>query len=427
MHKTANQIFRLRNLVAMKQEKVTSTPEKKRFRLGLLPKIVIAILLGIGAGYIFPLWATRIFVTFNQLFSEFLGFCIPLIIVGFVAPAIADIGSKAGKMLIFTALLAYVATLFAGGISYLTGAWLFPSMITAAPDTFAPESGAEIAPFFSVSIPAIMSVMTSLVTAFILGLGASRLKTDTTRRLLGEFREIVNMVIKRVIIPLLPVYIFGIFLSMTVSGQVATVLGTFAKIIAVIFCLHVFILVLQYCIAALFSTGKESRNPLKLLWTMMPAYFTALGTQSSAATIPVTLERTVKMGVDRDVAGFTVPLCATIHMSGSTLKLVACALALMILKGMPYSPDMFMSFIAMLGITIIAAPGVPGGAVMASLGLLSSILGFSETDNALMIALYIAMDSFGTACNVTGDGALSIIVNRFFGGKKEHKANQAEA
>lgn len=403
----------------MKEEKVTTSPKKNRFKIGLLPKIIIAIALGIAAGHFFPLWSTRIFVTFNQLFSEFLGFCIPLIIVGFVAPAIADIGSKAGKMLIFTAILAYGATLLAGGISYLTGAWLFPSMINADPDVFAPDEAANIEPFFKVSIPAIMSVMTALVTAFILGLGASRLKTDAIRNLLGEFREIVNMVIKRAVIPLLPVYIFGIFLSMTVSGQVATVLGTFAKIILVIFCLHIFILLLQYTIAAFFSVGKESKNPLKLLWTMMPAYFTALGTQSSAATIPVTLERTVKMGVDKDVAGFTVPLCATIHMSGSTLKLVACALALMILKEMPYTPDMFMGFIAMLGITIIAAPGVPGGAVMASLGLLSSILGFSEADNALMIALYIAMDSFGTACNVTGDGALSIIVNRFFGKKKE--------
>ena len=182
-----------------------------------------------------------------------------------------------------------------------------------------------------------------------------------------------------------------------------------------IFALHIFLLLLQYTIASFFS--RHGRNPLKLLWTMMPAYFTALGTQSSAATIPVTLRQTVAMGVSEPVAGFTVPLCATIHMSGSVLKLVACSLALMITNGMPYDLGMFSYFIAMLAITIVAAPGVPGGAVMASLGLLSSILGFTEADNALMIALYIAMDSFGTACNVTGDGALSIIVDRFFGKK----------
>ncbi|MDE6282579.1 MAG: dicarboxylate/amino acid:cation symporter [Muribaculaceae bacterium] len=382
---------------------------------GLLPKIILAILLGIGCGYFLPLWGARIFATFNLIFSEFLGFCIPLIIIGFVAPAIADIGARAGRMLVATALLAYLATLCAGLLSYGVGQLTFPRMIM--PDSYlAVEASGEnsVTPFFTISIPPIMSVMTALVISFILGIGASRLKGDVIRKGLDEFRIIVDMVIRRAIVPLLPLYIFGIFLNMTVTGEVAVVLGAFMKIILVIFGLHIFLLIAQYSVAALFANDGISRNPLKLLGTMMPAYFTALGTQSSAATIPVTLERTVKMGVDKDVAGFTVPLCATIHMSGSCLKLVACAMALMLLKGIPYDFGMFMGFIAMLGITIVAAPGVPGGAVMASLGLLSSILGFTETDNALMIALYIAMDSFGTACNVTGDGAISIIINRFF-------------
>lgn len=176
-------------------------------------------------------------------------------------------------------------------------------------------------------------------------------------------------------------------------------------------------LVLQYCIAALFSR----RNPFKSLWTMLPAYATALGTQSSAATIPVTLERTIRMGVSRDTAGFVVPLCATIHMSGSTLKIVCCAVAIMLVKGMPFDAMMFAGFISMLAITIVAAPGVPGGAIMASLGLLTSLLGFSEADNAMMIALYIAMDSFGTACNITGDGAIAQIVDSLFAPKSAHK------
>lgn len=388
--------------------------ENGKFRVGLLPRIIVAIGLGIGCGYFLPMWATRFFATFNQIFSEFLGFCIPLIIIGFVAPAIADIGSKAGRMLVATALLAYVATLCSGMLSFGAGLLFFPGMIQ--PEMYA-ETGTGsvvIEPYFTVAIPPLMSVMTALVTAFILGLGASRLTTDVIRNGLGEFRRIVDMVIRRVIIPLLPVYIFGIFLGMTAAGEVGVVLSAFMKIILVIFGLHVFLLVTQYAVASLFARRPVSHNPFKLLWTMMPAYFTALGTQSSAATIPVTLERTVRMGVDKDVAGFTVPLCATIHMSGSCLKLVACAMALMMLKGMPFDFGMFMGFIAMLGITIVAAPGVPGGAVMASLGLLSSILGFTEADNALMIALYIAMDSFGTACNVTGDGALSVIINRFF-------------
>ncbi len=200
-------------------------------------------------------------------------------------------------------------------------------------------------------------------------------------------------------------------MNMTIAGQVAGILAIFAKIIAIIFALAAVVLILQYCIAAIFVR----RNPFTLLYTMLPAYFTALGTQSSAATIPVTLRQTVKMGVSEDIAGFVIPLCATIHMSGSMLKIVACALALMMMHGMQYDLSMFAGFISLLAITMIAAPGVPGGAIMASLGLLASILGFSENDQALMIALYIAMDSFGTACNVTGDGFIAIIVDRFFG------------
>lgn len=259
-----------------------------------------------------------------------------------------------------------------------------------------------------------MSVMTALVLAFTLGICLAYMKGETMKSLLSEFREIITKTINGVIIPLLPLYIFGIFLNMTVSGQVATVLAAFAKIILVIFAMHIFLLVFQYAIAAL----VVKRNPFKLLYTMLPAYFTALGTQSSAATIPVTLRQTIKMGVSEDVAGFVIPLCATIHMSGSAMKIVACAVALMLMEGIPYDAGMFAGFICMLGISIIAAPGVPGGAIMASLGLLGAMLGFSEADQALMIALYIAMDSFGTACNVTGDGFIALIIDKCFPSKQ---------
>lgn len=387
----------------------------KKLRLGLLPKIAIAILLGILFGMIAPMWAAQTVATFNGLFSQFLGFLIPLIIIGFVTPAIADIGSRAGKLLIVTVLIAYVATYMAGLISYFTGVLTFPSLIGGTQGVAVAESSAAIEPYFTVEIPPMMSVMTSLVLAFMLGLGIAFAKGSVMRGWFDEFRDIVSMTINSVVIPLLPIYIFGIFLNMTVEGQVGVILGTFIKIIAVIFALHVFILVLQYGIAALFSR----QNPFKMLGTMLPAYFTALGTQSSAATIPVTLRQTIKMGVREDIAGFVVPLCATIHMSGSTLKIVACALALLIMHGEPHSLGLFCHFIAMLGITIVAAPGIPGGAIMASLGLLRGILGFDEQMVALMIALYIAMDSFGTACNVTGDGAIAAIINRIFPENKD--------
>lgn len=385
----------------------------KKLKIGLLARIIIAIILGIGAGYLFPDWLARTFITFNSIFSEFLGFIIPLIIIGFVAPAIADIGKRASKMLIATAALAYIATLASGLLSYFTGATLFPSLIESGSLSSEIGDAHNLAPYFSVTIPSLMNVMTALVLAFTLGLGGAQLSTQYLRNVLIDFRDIINLVIAKVIIPLLPLYIFGIFMNMTISGQVGGILMTFISIIAIIFGLHIFILVFQYCIAAIFA----KKNPFKMLGMMMPAYFTALGTQSSAATIPVTLRQTVMMGVKSNVAGFVIPLCATIHMSGSTLKIVACALALMIAGGMEYNFMMFAGFICMLGITMIAAPGVPGGAIMASLGLLSSMLGFSEADNALMIALYIAMDSFGTACNVTGDGAIAQIINRFFAPK----------
>lgn len=384
---------------------------KKLLKLGLLPLIIIAIAAGIGAGFVFPDWLSRVFVTFNGIFSNFLDFVIPLLIVGFVAPAIADIGKGAGKMLVFTALLAYIATICAGLMSYCTSASVFPDLISVDRYIAAGDSATSLAPYFSVDIEPLMSVMTALVLAFVLGLGTANLKTTSLRNGLNDFREVINKVIRYIIIPLLPLFIFGIFLNMTVEGQVGPMLKTFGTIIVVIFIMHVVLLVAQFVIAALFSGA----NPFRSLWTMMPAYFTALGTQSSAATIPVTLRQTVAMGVDKDVAGFVVPLCATIHMSGSTLKIVACALALMITKGYDYDMAMYAGFIAMLAITIVAAPGVPGGAIMAAQGLLTTMLGFSPADNALMISLYIAMDSFGTACNVTGDGALAQIVNRFFG------------
>ena len=385
----------------------------KTIKIGLLGKIIIAIALGVACGNFLPEVIVRIFLTFNGIFSEFLGFIIPMIILGLVAPAIADIGTKAGKMLLVTTLVAYGATLFSGFLSYFTGASLFPSMITPGASMDEIAAAQEVTPFFTIAIPPAMNVMTSLILSFTLGLGIAHLKGNVLKNAFNDFKEVIIMTIQSVILPLLPIYIFGIFLNMTHTGQVMGVLTVFIKIIGIIFVLHIFLLIMQYVIASLIA----GNNPFKALLHMLPAYFTALGTQSSAATIPVTLKQTIKNGVNEDIAGFVIPLCATIHLSGSTLKIVACALALMIMQGMPFDFPMFAGFICMLGITMVAAPGVPGGAIMASLGVLQSMLGFGESEQALMIALYIAMDSFGTACNVTGDGAIALIINKLYGKK----------
>lgn len=381
--------------------------------IGLLARILIAIALGIGLGILTPELPVRIFVTFNSLFSQFLGFLIPLIIVGLVTPAIADIGRSAGRMLLLTVALAYGATILSGFISYGVSQTFFPSLIEQDTALDALNESGGALPFFTISIPEPMNVMTALVAAFTFGIGIAHLSTDSLKRVAADFRDIIIKTIQAVILPLLPVYIFGIFFDMAHSGQVFHVLLVFVKIIGIIFIMHIGLLMLQYVVAGVVA-GK---NPFKLLMNMLPAYFTALGTQSSAATIPVTLRQALKNGVDEDIAGFVIPLCATIHLSGSTLKIVACALALMMMQGMAYDFQQMAGFICMLGVTMVAAPGVPGGAIMASLGILSGMLGFTENDQALMIALYIAMDSFGTACNVTGDGALAVIINRLRGKK----------
>lgn len=383
----------------------------KIIKLPLLARIIIAIALGIGLGLVLPLPAVRVFVTFNSIFSQFIQFLIPLIIIGLITPAISDIGKSAGKLLLLTTIIAYGDTVFSGYFSYFTSAKIFPLLINHGQ---AVEKIAEVKalePFFTINIPPLVDVMSALVTAFTVGLGIAFFGSKTLKAGFDEFKVIVSKTIEVALIPLLPLYIFGIFLEMSHTGQAWHVLNVFIAIIGVIFAMHIFLLVLQYCIAGLIT----HRNPFRLLWNMLPAYFTALGTSSSAVTIPVTLKHTLKNGVSEGIAGFVVPLCATIHLSGSCLKIVACSVALMLMTGMPFDLGMFTGFIFMLGVMMVAAPGVPGGAIMAALGVIQSILGFDAQQQALMIALYITMDSFGTACNVTGDGAIALVVDKING------------
>ena len=386
----------------------------KKMKLGLLPRIIIAIALGIVCGLFFPGWIVRIFLTVNSLFGNFLNFIIPLLILGLVAPGIADLGKGAGRLLLITALLAYGFTLFSGFFTYFTCDLSYPWLLNTSDKLSAvADNTVVLQPYFTVEMPAVMRVMSALILAFTLGLGMSVIDGNRLKSVMDDFKDIINQVITAVIIPVLPLYIFGIFLNMTNSGQVAGVMNVFLKIIVVIFVMTVVLLFIQFFIAGM--VGKK--NPLRLFRNMLPAYMTALGTQSSAATIPVTLEQTIRNGVRPDLAGFVIPLCATIHLSGSTMKIVACSMAIMLMSGMEINFAQFAGFIMMLGIAMVAAPGVPGGAIMAALGLLQSMLGFDETAQGLMIALYIAMDSFGTATNVTGDGAIAVIVDRINSGK----------
>ena len=379
-------------------------------KIGLLPRVIIAIILGLLLGMVLPSAAVRIFVTFNSIFASFLFFCIPLIIVGLVAPGIADLEKNAGRLLAITTLLAYGSTIFSGFFTYFSCRTIFPFMVEPNATLSAvdnPESSL-LTPFFTIGIPPLLDIMTALVLAFVLGIGVATCKGETLKMALNEFKIIIERVIAVVIVPLLPVYIFGIFLNMSHSGTAFTIIAVFGKIIGVIFILHILLLLIQYGLAGIY-TGK---NPFKVLYYMLPAYMTALGTSSSAATIPVTLAQMKKTGIRKDIVEFYVPFGATIHLAGSTMKIVAMALAICLLTGLPYDIGLFSGFILMLGIMMIAAPGVPGGAIMAAIGLLQAMLGFDEIAIGLITALYISIDSFGTACNVTGDGAIALVLDK---------------
>ena len=382
----------------------------KKLFSNLLFKVFIAIVLGILFGLYLPESINRIFTTFNTFFGQLLNFAIPLIIMGLIMPAISDLGKGAGKLLLLTAGIAYGSTLFSGFMTYFVASGIFPQLLESHVNNVAKIGGSapELSPYFTITIPPALDVMTALVFAFVIGLGLSYQEKSSLKLVIKDFETIIMQLIENVIVPLLPLFILGIFASMSFSGKVFSILSVFINIIGVIFALHIILLLLQYTIAGIVT----KQNPLKLLATMMPAYFTALGTQSSAATIPVTLQQTLKNGVSEKIAGFVIPLCATIHLSGSTMKITACAIALMILHGMPFDFTLFAGFIFMLGIAMVAAPGVPGGAIMAAVGILQSMLGFNDEMIGLMIALYIAMDSFGTACNVTGDGAIALVIEK---------------
>jgi len=378
-------------------------------KIGLLPRVLIAIVLGILFSFFFPVWATRVFVTFNGIFANFLGMFIPLLIIGLVAPSIAELGKGAGVLLLITAFLAYFSTIICGFVSFFTCKFALPSMLqnqVSAINGFDLDGG--ITPYFTIEMPAFINVTTALVIAFILGLGCAAIKGSYLKSALDDFRDVITLTIQKAVVPCLPVFIFGIFLKMGVEGKVFPLMGMFSKIIIVILCLHIGVLVCQFLIAGAI-TGT---NPFKSLVTMLPAYATALGTQSSAATIPVTLNCVKKLGIKDQIANFTIPLCANIHMPCSILKITACAFAVSFCLGMPTDFVTYAGFILMLAITIIAAPGVPGGAVMASLGVLASSLGFGPDAQGFVIVVYVILDCFGTAGNVTGDGALSMIINK---------------
>ena len=389
--------------------------EQSGILLWVLAAIVLALVLGsvtVGGSHIMPSALGNVFVTFSTIFGQFLSFSIPLIIIGLVTPAIADLGKGAGHWLGLTAALAYASTMFAGFLTYGVCAYFFPKVLVGQLTQV--ETPKEVLKtYFTIEMPPVVGVMTALLLSFVVGIGLSLVPRGVLRKGFIEFRAIITRLIENIIVPLLPLHIFGIFLNLTYTGEAVHIMRTLIRVVVIVLILEVVILLTQYFVAG--AVGRV--NPFKAIFTMLPAYLTALGTSSSAATIPVTLRQTRKNGVSDAVSSFTIPLCATIHLAGSTSKIFAFAFAIVYTQGMTVTTTQWVGFIFMLGITMVAAPGVPGGAIMAATGILQSMLGFDDSAVALMIATYIALDSFGTATNVTGDGAIAIIMDRLTGGK----------
>lgn len=389
--------------------------EKQKIKIGLVPKLIIGIILGILIGMYLPEWVGRLIVTASSLFSMFLKFVIPMMILAFVTMGIADLTQGAGKLLGITAAISYASTLIAGSVSFFVANSLFMSfMDPKALERIAKTAGISVAPYLSLSVTPILDTLAAVLLAFILGLCMSTMRGkeigNTLYDFMKDFSAIINKVLHTIIVPFLPLYICGTFIDMTRSGKTFAILGILWKVFIIVIIMHLLYLVFAFFVAG----GISKKNPLMLLKNQIPGYTTAVGTQSSAATIPVNLECAKADGISEEIRNFVVPLCANIHMAGSMITITACATAVCMMNGLPISINTVVPFIATLGIAMVASPGAPGGSIMTALPFLYMVGLGTEELQAIMIALYITQDSFGTACNVSGDNAIGLIVDAIY-------------
>ena len=392
----------------------------KKHEIGLVPKLIIAIVIGILIGQFLPESVCRFVVTLSGIFGSFLKFVIPLMILAYVTMGIADLSQGAGKLLLITVLIAYGSTLVAGSGSYFVSSTLFPNFISAdALAQIEATAGNSVDSFFSIALPPVIDTLSAVVLAFILGLCMSAMRGkeigDTLYNSFKDFSTIIDKVLHKAIIPLLPLFICGTFVDMTKSGRTFVILGILWKVFLVVIIMHLVIITIQFAVAGAIS----KKNPFVLIKNQIPAYTTAIGTQSSAATIPVNLECAKNDGVSEEIRNFVVPLCANIHMAGSMITIVACATAVCLMNEIPIGFHTVVPFIMTLGVAMVASPGAPGGSIMTALPFLYMIFGkdLGNTDGpicALMVALYITQDSFGTACNVSGDNAIGVVVEAIY-------------
>ena len=376
-------------------------------KLGLLPKLFIAIAIGIALGWISPDWVIRVLNCFRDTFGQFIKFIVPFIILGLVAPAIIDTGRSAGRMLLMTIGLAWLSTVVFGYFAYGVSVTVFPKIISGA---LGDTSSVKAFPaFFALQIPPVMDVITALVTSLIIGFGAIVTGAEVISKGADELRKIVMLTLRHAFVPFLPAYILTVMADLTASGKLGAVGGSGLKIMVVAFCTTTAVLVIQYLVAGLIV----HKNPLRCLWTMLPAYLTGWGCCSSAATIPYTLAQTKKNGVSDETASLVIPLCSSMHMAGSMANVVVYSAGLLVLMGQGLPLDAYTEYILLVSLIAVASPGVPGGVVLATQAVAETALGFTPERYAIMIALYLALDGMGTACNLTGDGAIALIVDKF--------------
>lgn len=398
---------------------------KKKMNLGLIPRIILAIIVGILIGQLsfIPPSLIRVLVTLSDLFSSFLNFVIPLMIVALITKGIADLTEGAGKLLGVTFMIAYSSTLVAGVIAYLVATTVFPSFITSDLVENVTSSGEGLTPYFSIPLDPILSVTSALVFAFMIGLGISWLRGRKSGEVMYdffvEFEAIIMKVLSTIIVPFIPLYILSNFANMSYSGSVFSILSIFWRVFIIVIVLQLLYIALLFVLSGTYA-GK---NPLSLIKNQVAGYLTALGTQSSAATIPVNVDVAKKNGVSETIRNFVVPLGATIHLAGSMITITSTAIAVLLMYDLPTDFASIFAFIAVLGIAMVAAPGAPGGAIMSALPFLPMVGITANAMQQLMISLYITQDSFGTAANVSGDNAIAVFVDKLYQDRKKKDSN----
>ncbi|GLB30134.1 sodium:dicarboxylate symporter [Lacrimispora amygdalina] len=390
--------------------------ERSKKKLGLVPKLVIAIIIGILLGLYSPSFVISILITAADLFKQFLMFIIPLMVVAFVTMGIADLSQGAGKLLAFTAAISYASTLLAGSAAYFVASNFFPTFVNQdVVSKVAAASDRAIGGYFSLTITPLLETTAAVVLAFVLGVSISTMRGkeigDALYNVVKELSEIITKVLNRVIIPLLPMYICGTFAKMTYQGTTFAIMSVLWKVFLIVIILHLLYLVIAFTFAGTIT----KRNPITMMKNQIPGYLTAIGTQSSAATIPVNIKCAESNGISEEIRNFVVPLCANIHMAGSMITITCCVTATLLIYGMPHGFLTLFPFICVLGIALVASPGAPGGSIFTATPFFP-IVGIPAVGDiaSLLQAMYIAQDSFGTACNVSGDNAISALVESYY-------------